>query len=97
MNPYVRPLGERWWHGDARQDDRRQHPQGRRWHRAHPPSGQADEAGLARAAANEQYIDILELIWLSRSEHLRLFRRGQQAPLRGTLLRLDDHRHVLYT
>ena len=35
-----------------------------------------------RADGNEQYIDILELIWLSRSEHLRLFRRGQQAPLR---------------
>ncbi|GAA1150745.1 argonaute/piwi family protein [Nocardioides aquiterrae] len=55
------------------------------------------EAAGFRAAANEQYIDILELIWLTRSEHVRLFRRGQQAPLRGTLMSLADDRHVLYT
>ncbi|MBB3042499.1 argonaute/piwi family protein [Nocardioides soli] len=56
-----------------------------------------DEAAGFRAAANEQHIEILELIWLSQSEHVRLFRRGQQAALRGTLLTLDEDRHVLYT
>ena len=56
-----------------------------------------EEAAGFRGAADEQHIDILELIWLTRSEHVRLFRRGQQAPLRGTLLSLTDDRHVLYT
>ncbi|MDR7253365.1 hypothetical protein J2X46_002350 [Nocardioides sp. BE266] len=56
----------------------------------------AETAGF-RAAANEQYIDLIEMMWLRQSERLRLFRRGQQPPLRGTFLSLDRDRHVLYT
>jgi hypothetical protein len=37
------------------------------------------------------------LLWLTRSEPARLFRFGEFPPLRGTLLRLTDERHVLYT
>lgn len=54
------------------------------------------EADGFRAAAGEHQIDIVELIWLT-IDRIRLFRRGKQPPLRGTLLSLDQDRHVLYT
>lgn len=50
-----------------------------------------------RTAASEQHIDLLELIWLTGSEDFRVFRRGQQPPLRGTFVSLTATRHVLYT
>ena len=50
-----------------------------------------------RAAANNQRLSLLELLWLTRSEPTRLFRSGEFPPLRGTLLSLSDKRHVLYT
>lgn len=40
---------------------------------------------------------LLELVWLPRDDAARLFRQGEQPPLRGTLLTLSDTRHVLYT
>ncbi|WP_368496879.1 hypothetical protein [Herbiconiux sp. A18JL235] len=50
-----------------------------------------------RAGADAEHIDLLELIWLPHHDSVRLFRQGEQPPLRGTLLSLDDNRHVLYT
>lgn len=56
----------------------------------------AEQRGF-RAAAAEDHIDLLELVWLPRSDPIRLFRRGEYPPLRGTMLSLNEHRHVLYT
>jgi hypothetical protein len=56
----------------------------------------AELAGF-RAAADNQRLSLLELLWLTRSEPTRLFRFGEFPPLRGTLLSLTDERHVLYT
>lgn len=50
-----------------------------------------------RDAAEAEHLDQLELVWIPRSEPTRLFRQGDQPPLRGTLLSLNDQRHVLYT
>lgn len=50
-----------------------------------------------RAGADAEHIDTLELVWLPRRDSLRLFRSGDQPPLRGTLLSLSDERHALYT
>lgn len=55
----------------------------------------AEAAGF-KAAAGEHQIEIIELIWLT-AEHVRLFRKKRQPPLRGTLLSLEPGRHVLYT
>ncbi len=55
------------------------------------------EATGFRGAADEQHIDLLELIWITNYEDVRLFRRGQQPPLRGTLVTLTPKRHILYT
>ena len=56
-----------------------------------------EEAAGFHGAADQQHIPALELVWITRSESARLFRRGEQPPLRGSLLSLDDKRHVLYT
>ena len=50
-----------------------------------------------RAAADSEHLHSLELLWIPSAEAIRLFRRGQYPPLRGTLLSLDDQRHLLYT
>jgi hypothetical protein len=50
-----------------------------------------------QSAASDANIDLLELIWLPRHESIRLFRQGDQPPLRGTLLSIDHDRHVLYS
>jgi hypothetical protein len=34
---------------------------------------------------------------MPREESTRLFRMGEQPPLRGTMLSLTDTRHILYT
>lgn len=49
-----------------------------------------------RAAAQEQRLGILELIWLTNSP-VRLFRPGIHPPLRGSMLSMSDDRHALYT
>lgn len=56
-----------------------------------------DELDGFQAAADNDRIDQLELIWIPRSDPLRLFRPGEHPPLRGTMLSLTDERHVLYT
>ena len=56
-----------------------------------------DEIDGFQGAADEANLDSLELLWLPSGETLRLFRRGQHPPLRGTLLRLDKQQHLLYT
>ena len=50
-----------------------------------------------RAGADAEHIDMLELVWLPRRDSVRLFRQGDQPPLRGTLLSLSEERHILYT
>lgn len=55
----------------------------------------AELAGF-RAAAAEQRLGMLELLWLSNSP-VRLFRPGIHPPLRGSMLSLSDDRHILYT
>ncbi len=50
-----------------------------------------------RTAADAAEVDTLELLWLPASDPVRLFRSAAHPPLRGTLLSIDDHRHVLYT
>lgn len=56
----------------------------------------AEDAGF-QAAADKHHIPALELIWITRSDSARLFRRDEQPALRGTLLTLDSKRHALYT
>ena len=56
-----------------------------------------EELAGFRDAAEAERLDQLELVWIPRSESTRLFRQGDQPPLRGTLLSLSDKRHVLYT
>jgi hypothetical protein len=55
-----------------------------------------DEIDGFQAAADDAGLDVLELIWLPRDDHVRLFRSAPNPPLRGTLLSLDDTRHTLY-
>lgn len=56
----------------------------------------AEIAGFNQAA-NTERLDVLEMLWLTNSEQLRLYRKGQQPPLRGTFVSLDANRHLLYT
>ena len=55
----------------------------------------AEKAGFNQAA-NER-LEVLELLWLTSSDHVRLYRKGQQPPLRGTMLTLSEDRHLLYS
>lgn len=56
----------------------------------------AETAGFNQAA-NVERLDVLELLWLTSSDQLRLYRKGQQPPLRGTFATIDAKRHLLYT
>lgn len=56
----------------------------------------AETAGFNQAA-NTERLDVLELLWLTSSDHLRLYRKGQQPPLRGTFVSIGEKRHLLYT
>lgn len=60
------------------------------------PFDEAEAAGFL-AAAKECGTYSTELIWIPRREDVRLFRRGSNPPLRGTLLSLTPDHHVLYT
>jgi hypothetical protein len=55
----------------------------------------ADEMRGFQAAADEQQIDIIELLSVRRS-FTRLFREGSYPPLRGTFLKLQDSIGLLY-
>jgi hypothetical protein len=55
------------------------------------------EMGGFRSAADKEHLHSLELLWIPGGEAIRLFRHGQHPPLRGTMLSLDDQRHLLYT
>jgi hypothetical protein len=51
-----------------------------------------------RSAAETADLDTLDLVWITRSEQVRLFRSGaNNPPLRGTVLELDRRRAVLYS
>lgn len=49
------------------------------------------------AAADAYSIDHLDLIWIQSSEGMRLFRKGDHAVLRGTLVNVEEGRAVLFT
>jgi hypothetical protein len=57
----------------------------------------AEEIEGFQHAAEFERLSVLELLWIPSHEPLRLFRTGEQPPLRGTMLSLDEARHVLYT
>lgn len=48
-------------------------------------------------AADEATVDLVELVWLSESDPIRLFRSSTHPPLRGTFVSLSEDRHLLYT
>jgi hypothetical protein len=56
-----------------------------------------DEAEGFRMAAAERRLDALDLTWVTSSEGVRTYRRGQAPPLRGTMIELDEDQAVLYT
>jgi hypothetical protein len=56
-----------------------------------------DELAGFRAAAGTADVDMLEMLWLPADDPVRLFRSAAHPPLRGTLLSVDDQRHLLYT
>jgi hypothetical protein len=56
-----------------------------------------DEIAGLRAAADNADVDMLEMLWLPAGDPVRLFRSAAHPPLRGTLLSVDDQRHILYT
>lgn len=63
----------------------------------HKTSGLVEqEVNGFRAAAEDQNIELLDLVSVKRS-FLRLFRSGTYPPLRGTFLELEADRGLLYT
>jgi len=56
-----------------------------------------DELEGFRSGAETERLSQLELVWNPRSDRTRLFRIGEQPPLRGTMLSLTDKRHILCT
>ncbi len=56
-----------------------------------------DEIAGFRAAAGHADADMLEMLWLPADDPVRLFRSAAHPPLRGTLLSVNDQRHILYT
>ena len=48
-------------------------------------------------AAEAVMLDTLELVWVATKDSVSLFRSGVNPPLRGTMLTLDEDRHILYT
>ncbi len=50
-----------------------------------------------QGAADERFLDTLEMSWITGREGARLFRSGSAPPLRGTLLALADRELALYT
>jgi hypothetical protein len=49
------------------------------------------------AAIDVYDIEHLDLVWVQSSERMRLFRMGDHAVLRGTYVRLEERRAVLFT
>jgi hypothetical protein len=58
-------------------------------HKTTPFDGPEIE-GMMRAV-DGQGVDSGELIWVSRGSDVRLFRAGQQPPLRGTLVDFEPN------
>lgn len=55
-----------------------------------------DELDGFKEAISNASVELSDLLWIDRSR-IRLFRDGIYPPLRGMLLTLDEHEHVLYT
>lgn len=49
------------------------------------------------AAVDAYGIEHLDLVWVQSTERMRLFRNGDHAVLRGTFVRLEERRAVLFT
>jgi hypothetical protein len=60
------------------------------------PFDQAECDGMLGAVDDEK-VESGELIWVSEGSGVRLFRSGQQPPLRGTFLELESEYGLLYT
>jgi hypothetical protein len=45
--------------------------------------------------ANSERLDVLELLWLTKADRFRS--TGEQPPIRGTFVSLDERRHILYS
>lgn len=56
-----------------------------------------EEVDGFRLVADTRRLDALDLAWVTSSEGVRAFRRGQAPPLRGTMIELDESEAVLYT
>lgn len=57
----------------------------------------ADEIAGFDSAAAARDLAALDLIWITDSEDVQLFRPGAAPPLRGTFLSLSQDEHTLYT
>jgi hypothetical protein len=57
----------------------------------------ANEVAGFESAADARDLAALDLIWITDSEHVQLFRPGTAPPLRGTFLTLGPDEHALYT
>ena len=55
------------------------------------------EAEGFRFAAEDRRLDALDLMWVTSSEGVRAYRRGQAPPLRGTMIEFDENEALLYT
>jgi hypothetical protein len=55
-----------------------------------------DEAGGFQDAADERFIDTLDMSWITSSEGAAVYRPGDAPPLRGTLVTLDERELALY-
>lgn len=56
-----------------------------------------EEADGFRQGADTRKIDALDLAWVTNSDGIRLYRRGNAPPLRGTFLDLSDDQSILYS
>lgn len=64
----------------------------------HKASAFTDEESAGfRSAAEERRLDALDLTWVTSSDGVRAYRRGQAPPLRGTTIELSADEAVLYT
>ncbi|MFH8691194.1 hypothetical protein ACH4EC_30525 [Streptomyces anulatus] len=55
-----------------------------------------DEVGDFQDAADERFIDTLDMSWITSSEGAAAYRPGDAPPLRGTLVTLGERELALY-
>ena len=55
-----------------------------------------EREGIHKALEHSE-IELADFVWIPRRSPVRVFRNGVYPPLRGTAMRLDDERSILYT